>query len=250
MPGRRCWLALCFLPLLAVGPVRSQAPPAPAVPTVTLPAEVRGDASTFLTVPATTSGTEVRWFAPDAGLSLVPPALLRDSRVAVIMAARTGRFRLLAWTAVAGVPSEAAVTWVVIGELPPGPTPVPPGPGPTPVPPPPTPDDPLLAVIRPLYNSDPSPTKAADVKALAGVYRAAPTADPTLATFRDLYANLAAAGSAAVPLSRLAPIRSAIATETAKVLGTDVTAPLTAAGRASARKQFDRVAGCLEALPQ
>ena len=97
---------------------------------LTLPAEVKGDPGTFLSVPAATDGKAVRWVSLDAGLNLFPVELLKDSRTAVVSGPK-GRYRLLAYTAKGDVPSAPAICVVVIGESPP----VPPKPDPDPVPP-------------------------------------------------------------------------------------------------------------------
>lgn len=104
-------------------------------PAVKLPAEVRGEVGAFVRVPADSTGKEVRWFAADKGLNVFPVELLRDSRTAVVTAQAPGRYRLVAYTALADVPSLPAECVVVVGEappVPPGPTP----PGPTPPAPP------------------------------------------------------------------------------------------------------------------
>lgn len=112
---------------------------------LTLPNEVKGAANAFIQVAANTNCKHVRWYAVDAGLSLLPPELLKDSRTAVVLAAKEGRFRLLAYTAVDDSPSEPSVCWVVVGASPPGPGPVPPSPPPGPDPIPPTPPIPVPA---------------------------------------------------------------------------------------------------------
>ena len=122
---------LCALVLATIAPA--------APPGLDLPKEVRGDPSAFVRVPAKTDGRHVRWLALDPGLNLFPVELLKDSKTAVVTAARAGRYRLLAVTAAGDEPSEPVVCTVVIGEAPTPPTP----PGPTPpgpTPPGPTPD--------------------------------------------------------------------------------------------------------------
>lgn len=107
-----------------------------APPGLDLPKEVRGDPSAFVRVQAKTDGKTVRWLALDPGLYLFPVELLKDSKTAVVTAARAGRYRLLAVTAAGDEPSEPAVCTVVIGEAPAPPTPpgpTPPGPTPQPV---------------------------------------------------------------------------------------------------------------------
>jgi hypothetical protein len=106
---------------------------------VTLPAEVKGEPGTFVTVKAETDCAELKWLSPD-GLALIPPELLKDSRVAVVSTQKAGRYRLYAYGAKGDKASDPAFCTVVVGDappVPPGPTPVPPGPTPPgPVPPP------------------------------------------------------------------------------------------------------------------
>lgn len=101
---------------------------------ITLPEKIEGKPGSFVRVPATTKGEIVRWRA-DEGLNLFPVELLKDSKTAVVTAAAPGTYRIWCWTAINGIPSEAAESKVVIG----GPGPVPPvppvPPGPDPVPP-------------------------------------------------------------------------------------------------------------------
>ena len=111
------------------------APLAAAPPTLELPAEVKGEPGAFVQVPAKTDGKVVQWKAIDAGLNLFPVDLLRDTKTAVVTAAKAGRYRLIAVTAKGDELSPFAETLIVIGDAP-QPPPVPPGPNP---PEPPTP---------------------------------------------------------------------------------------------------------------
>lgn len=102
---------------------------------LTLPPEVKGPASSFIVVKATTNCANVRWFVIDVGLSLLPPDLTRDSKTAIVMSGTPGRYKLLAYTAVGDMPSEPSVVVVIVGNAPPiPPGPIPPGPEPVPVP--------------------------------------------------------------------------------------------------------------------
>jgi hypothetical protein len=84
----------------------------------------------------------VRWRAIDPGLNLFPVELLKDTRTAVVVAVQPGRFRLLAWSAVNGAPTDAAECVVVIS-------------GPIPPPTPPGPADPLEADLRAALAKEP-----------------------------------------------------------------------------------------------
>jgi len=100
---------------------------------IDLPSEVKGKPGTFIRVPATTKGAVVRWLAFDEGLNVFPVDLLKDTKTAVVVAAQPGKFRIGAWTAIDGVPTEAAVTTILVEG--PAPPPVPPTPPVPPIPP-------------------------------------------------------------------------------------------------------------------
>lgn len=102
-----------------------------AAPPVEVPAEVTGPPGGFIPIRAKTDGKMVRYVPLDAGLNVFPADLLADRKATVVSAAKPGRYRLLAYSAVGDDPTEpATVTVVVEGPAPPGPAPVPPGPQP------------------------------------------------------------------------------------------------------------------------
>lgn len=112
----------------------------PELPKLTLPEVVTGKAGAFIKVSATTNGKEVRWQALDDGLNVFPGEMLKDSKSTVVTG-EAGDHRLMAYTALADVPSDPAVCIVrILG--PPKPEPKPdPRPEPKPDPKPqPTPD--------------------------------------------------------------------------------------------------------------
>lgn len=144
-----------------------------APPELVLPKEVTGDPAAFVIVPATTTGKTVSWKAIDPGLNVFPPALLKDTKTAVVSAAKPGRYRLLAVTAAGDEVSPFAETVVVIGGVEPIPDPKP---KPDPKPPDPKPDP----------QPDDSPTKLYVVVVDETADRATATRgrllfDPTLA---------------------------------------------------------------------
>lgn len=113
--------------------------PVGVLPLLTLPSTVAGDTSAYIGVTATTNGAEVRWVAIDVGLNVFPSQLLKTSTSTVVSSAKAGVYRLLAYTALDGIPSDPAVCTVVVGGgVPPAPMPVPvpvvPTPQPQPVP--------------------------------------------------------------------------------------------------------------------
>jgi hypothetical protein len=94
-----------------------------------LPPKIEGHPGEFLKIPAETAGAVVRWRVLDPGLNLFPMELLRDTKTAVAVAIQPGKFRVLAWTSIKDVPTEAAECLVIVGN----------GPGPAPPPEPPAP---------------------------------------------------------------------------------------------------------------
>jgi len=114
-------LTLNTLLWLSVAPALLAAAP----PDLTLPREVSAEPGSFVVVPATTSGKTVSWKSIDPGLNLFPSALLKDTKTAVVIASKPGRYRLLAVTAAGDEVSEIAETVVVVGNPPPVPDPKP-----------------------------------------------------------------------------------------------------------------------------
>jgi hypothetical protein len=92
-----------------------------APPELVLPKEVAAEPGTFVVVPATTIGKTVTWKVLDAGLTMFPSALLKDSKTAVVIAQKPGKYRLIAVTAVADEVSEIVETVIVVGN----PSPIP-----------------------------------------------------------------------------------------------------------------------------
>lgn len=136
--------------------------------TITLPGEVSGSVSAFISVNAQTDGDTVKWLALDPGLNVFPAELLRSTKSTVVSASKAGRYRLICWTAKGDVPSDAAHTVIIVGT--PGPDP---GPDPDPDPPdppdPPTPDG-LAAKVKQWHSAVNSPRKTTETKALAELY--------------------------------------------------------------------------------
>lgn len=133
--------------LLTTPPVQAaKVPPAPPAkvafkedngePFVTLPATVEGKIGAYIPIKPLTNGKEVKYIAIDDGLNVFPAEMLIDKRSTVVSSISAGRYRLLAYTAVADTPSQPVITTIVVGNPPPvpPPNPDPPGPGPTPVP--------------------------------------------------------------------------------------------------------------------
>ena len=210
-----------------------------------LPAEVRGEVGSFVTILAETSGKVVKFYPLDSGLSVFPPALLANAKATVVVAAKPGRYRMLAYTAMGDQPSEPAVCTVVIGGDVPPPAPTPPAPGPTPPAPTPPGPDPLALSIRGIFGGLQEGNKAQMVAALAKAFRGV---DPsTVATLGQLESALRAQ-SRGIPATAIQPIRETIAEHLRSTLGESPELAMDEPLRAKARAELARVATILEGL--
>ena len=202
-----------------------------APPTVALPAEVKASPGRLVKLTAETTGTHVRWALASDDADLIP---FPDGKTALFCSAKAGRFLVLAWTAAAGEPSEAARCWVVVGDPKPEPDP--------------KPADPLAAEFRKLLAEDPSADKVAHLIQLAAVYREAVAfaERAEVGTVADLAGRIRAAAASLLPADALVPVRKRIADEVAKQLPVD-DRPLDASTRKLAAKVFARIANALDA---
>ena len=200
-----------------------------------VPAEVRGEVAEFVTVIATTEGKVVRYVALDAGLQVFPSSLLANQRATVVTSAKPGRYRLLAYTSVADVPTEPVITTVIIGSSTP------------PVPPP---IDTLADALGGIYGGSQERDKAATLAKLLTLYRAAPATirSPTITTTEQLYsAMVAARKTAGIADAALSPVRERIAVEWTAVMGADDRA-LTPELRDAAITLSARIVSALETI--
>jgi len=200
-----------------------------------VPAEVRGEVAEFVTVIASTEGKVVRYVALDAGLQVFPSSLLANQRATVVTSARPGRYRLLAYTSVADVPTEPVITTVIIGSSTP------------PVPPP---IDTLADALAGIYGGSQEKDKAATLARLLTLYRAAPATirSPTITTTEQLYsAMVAARKNAGIADAALSPVRERIAVEWTAVMGADDRA-LTPELRDAATTLAARIVAALETI--
>jgi hypothetical protein len=208
-------------------------------PSIKVPAEVKGAAGTLITIEPEQSTGDVCWYSVD-GQSF----LSHGSKGIVIVYPAQGRYKLLAWSAAHGTPTEAAVVNVVIGDPPPGPNP----------PPPPGPPGPLDTVvgkaIAASYKLDVTVNKEARKTLLAAVYRQSATVlakDQSIKTAIALHETLHTAIQAALN-DDLKSIRQAIAVVADAQLPTSSTAPLDDAARNKISDFFLQVAAALEAV--
>ena len=207
-----------------------------------LPAEVRGEVAAFVTVVAETTGKTVKFYPLDGGLSVFPAALLANPKATVVVAAKSGTYRLLAYTAAGDVPSDPQICRVVIGNG--KPDDVKP-----PTPPPPQPDqDPLLESLVGIYGGLQEPNKQKHVKALADIYRRAAATVDQFADLGTLYSSIRRTASEVVPADAIRPIRERIAVETIRQLGDQPQAQLTPALSSKAASYFSRLGFVLEEL--
>ena len=201
-----------------------------------VPAEVRGEVAEFISVIASTDGKVVRYIALDQGLQVFPSSLLANQRATVVTSARPGRYRLLAYTSVADIPTEPVITTVIIG----GSTP--------PVPPP--PDNALAEALAGIYGGSQEKDKAATLARLITLYRAAPATirSPMITTTEQLYAALVSARkTAGIADTALSPVRERIAVEWTSVMGADDRA-LTPELRDAAITLAARIVAALETI--
>lgn len=243
--GRKIVLALLLCCLLGQSTVDAQQA------LISLPAEVRGEPGDFLKIPATTIGAEVRWYAVDTGLKLFPADQLRDSKTAIAIAIKPGKYRLIAWTAIQGTPTDAAVCLVIIGNSPgPGPEP---GPNPPPPPPPPPPPvDPIFQGLALAFSTDPAPAadKAKYRDVLAGVYNQIGELafNAEVQTIGQLYNKLRDAAKILLPDNALRGVREVVATEFQAKLPTRPETLMDHANRELCLKQFKRMAELVRML--
>ena len=98
---------------------------------IEMPATFTGAPGQFIAIrPIKTDGKIVQYFPLDNGLSVFPAALLNDTTATVVTAVKPGKYRLLAYTALADTPSLPVIVTVVVGDG--NPEPIPPVPVPTP----------------------------------------------------------------------------------------------------------------------
>jgi len=200
------------------------APAAP--PPLSVPCEARGEPGDFLVVKADTTGKTVLWKALDGGLAMVPADKLKDTKEAIVLAKAPGTYRLLAVTCSGDEMAEPVIVTVIISG-----------------------GDALLRTLQAAYAAETDPDKAAQVKALATLYRSA-ASDKFLAEATTAGALFQAMSKAAAILGvqgKLKGVQTALATEVQGKLGTkDV--PLDEATKKAASEVFLKVAKALEGI--
>jgi hypothetical protein len=225
----------------------------PNVPQVVIPPAVNIPTGRLGSVLIQSNGPIVRYWSDSRGVDVFreydpDPRIIRLR----ILGYQPGVFKMIAYTAIADMPSEPAVCTVMVGDGP-GPNPVPPGPNPVPPGPvpPPTPNDPLWSTLAAQFGADQSPNKKEQAKQLAAVYRQAVAVtinDASLKTINDFYRVVRDAAAQLVPLPALQPIRETIANELNAQIGTKVDVPLDSLMKSRISQQLTRFEKLLEAL--
>ena len=208
--------------------------PAPAL---TLPPSVQGEPGKIIVLRVDTAGKAVRFYPLDKGLDFADAALLASPKVAIVTAARPGKYRVLAYSSVNDQPTEPSICVVeVTGAKPDEVTPVAPGT--------------LQRDLRAIYDGINEDAKLDKTLALASTlkaFAATPTAAKTVgAYFLDLQAAL---NQAAIPAA-LKPIRERLGREIGGVLGSNIGAPLTPELAAAAGARLTAFGDALIAITQ
>jgi hypothetical protein len=214
---------------------------------VKLPVEVKGIRGAFVVVRAETDCASLKWLVLDSGLSLIPPDLLKDSKVAIIQASEDGRYRLLAYGAKGDSASEPSICTVVIGSPAPGPDP---GPGPGPKPPPsPDPADPLFPALKVAFAAETDPAKKDLAGKLAEFYReaAATARRPDLNTWGALFKVMESVSVSVGLKGKLQACQLVFQPDLKAISGT-ANAAIDEAGKAKVAALFLRFASLMEAL--
>lgn len=201
---------------------------------IELPKEKTGQPGQFVALTALTEGKAVLWVPLDAGLTVFPADLLRDSKTFVAIAPKAGRYRVLAITAIGDTPHVAETT-LIIGDAPN------PGPGPDPIPPP-TPD--LAKKFQAAYDAEKSPAKRGQLVNLIGLYSAMidHAKDRSIDTTAALLGDLKKVAAELIQPNILIDLRKAISAEILLVLGEPGAATaLDDATRARAVAVFERI---------
>lgn len=204
---------------------------------LTLPAEIRGEPGTFITISADTKGTIVRYVPLDSGLQVFPAHLLADKKSTVVLSLTPGRYRVLGYTAVDGTPTEPAVVSVVIGDRPTPPDQVPDHAA-------------LLSALSGIWGGHVERDKQSKLDQLIATYRSIEgiTADEQIRTTDALMrACVEARKKSGLADDGILPIRQRITEEWTRALG-DADAPLTPELRARARGVAIKVLRALEGL--
>jgi hypothetical protein len=204
---------------------------------LTVPPEIKGPVSGFIPVTAVTEGKAVKYVPLDAGLQVFPPGLLVNPKSTVVVAGKSGRYRLLCYSSVGDIPTDPVITTIVVGDQ-------------SPVPPPTPPDNELTESLAGIYGGLQDPAKGQKLLQYIDCYRrCVPVVrDTTLTTTEKLYQVLLSQRKASgLKDNDLLPLRQRIGTEWTRVLGTtDV--PVTEQHRSDCAVLIQNIITALESL--
>lgn len=226
---------------------------------ITLPETIKAPVGTFVPITANTKGEDVVFVTLDPGLSVFPSNLLVDRKTTVVVAAQEGRYRVLAYTAIGGKPTQPAYTTVVVGNPKPDDNkPKPDDNKPKPDDNKPKPDDnkpippenPLATTLRGIYGGLQESDKSESIKRLRQIYELAvvQSDNPEFKTLGQLYANVRSAAIQSIRNDKVVPIREAIANELDNMLGTEASKLLDPAMRLNCKQAFKMVSNALGGL--
>lgn len=197
---------------------------------ISLPAIAKTEIGVFLPITATTKGEVVQFVALDPGLSIFPANLLTDKKTTVVVSAKSGKYRILAYTSIDNKPSLPAITTVVVGDPPPDNTPDPDKPKPPDPdkPKPPIPDDTKLdadfvSSIKSIFGGLQEGDKAASAKKLSLVYDLAATeaVNKTHKTVGDVFTAYKKILNKGIEQNKITAVRESIIDYLDSKLGTD-----------------------------
>lgn len=202
-------------------------------PDISLPTVAKTEVGVFLPITATTKGEIVQFVALDPGLSIFPANLLTDKRTTVVVAAKSGRYRILAYTSIENKPSLPAITTVVVGDPPPDNNdnnnkPDPDKPKPDPDKPKPNPDDTKLdadfvSSVKSVFGGLQEPDKVASAKKLATVYELAAieASNSTHKTVGDVFTAYKSVLYKGMPANKIMAVRESVSDYLDSKMGTD-----------------------------
>lgn len=229
---------------------------------ISLPPVAKTEVGVFLPITATTKGEIVQFVALDPGLSIFPANLLTDKRTTVVVAAKTGRYRILAYTSIENKPSLPAITTVVVGDPPPdnndNSKPDPDKPKPDPDKPKPNPDETKLdadfvSSIKSIFGGLQESDKSSSAKKLAAVYElsALEAANSSHKTVGDVFTAYKSIMYKGMPANKIVAVRESISDYLDSKMGTDptlLTNNLDSAMRNKIKTLFSQLAAMLGGL--
>lgn len=205
-----------------------------------LPAEIRGEPNQFITIIGETSGEIVRFVSVDPGLSIFPADLLANKK-ATVVTGPAGRYRIIAYTAIGGKPSDPSTITVIVGNTP----------NPNPLPPTPSKPDPLAGLAQTLasiYGGLQEAGRETQTKTLAGIYRQGAADLARHTTIADVYNGLQAQAAVKMQPQSIVEIRRAIANDMKQRFGSNGETTLNEDLRKALSDHFLALSSILEGL--